>query len=514
MVHSISSMDYLKVDPTNFIHFEFASDVKTISIQQQYTATQSAEETSFETIYEIKLHNPTLRELLIFNSFYVCSTQSEILTLVQLQPKPMLFYKSILEFDSSNMVSILSFDSRSMKVLLDESNEEYFDEKYPLFYRNKLKKLDNKGKNFYRSAIDNALRNNQISAVTSIIEYIVKYQNNFVSSFLFQRNFFDLIEKGISVSSLLNSNIFCFSFDFDEWPSIHFDHDKYLKPYNGSVFELRDSYHSVFDEAHFQIPNKDLELMDNKRVAKVQYTINMLPSLGEYVVMNADGSKTLVNENQLLMAHCIDSDELSIFESDNFGQLIQFKWEQFAFFIHTFGFVMHLFYVFIMVIYIYNIYIENNHQQKDFYSRILILAVVYPAWYDTAQLWNSGWRVYFSELQNYSDLIYIYGSILNVILQNISSSGGDNPNSVSFSFFNKLLMTIILSQQVIKTFFFLKTVNSISYIVTMLTTVIYDLRIFLMVYGILLFFASLIFAVLGLNNRVVNDGLLDSYKAL
>ena len=71
-----------------------------------------------------------------------------------------MFYKSLFEFDCQNMVSILSFDSRSMNVLLDDCNSEFFDEKYPLFYRNKLKKLDNKQRYFYRSAVDNALKNN------------------------------------------------------------------------------------------------------------------------------------------------------------------------------------------------------------------------------------------------------------------------------------------------------------------------------------------------------------------
>ena len=40
--------------------------------------------------------------------------------LVQNQPNPQVFYKSFLEFDGSNMVSILSFDGRSMKYLLGD----------------------------------------------------------------------------------------------------------------------------------------------------------------------------------------------------------------------------------------------------------------------------------------------------------------------------------------------------------------------------------------------------------
>ena len=71
-----------------------------------------------------------------------------------------MFFKSFLELDGANMVSILSFDSRSMKCLLDDINQEYFSSEFPLFYKNKIQKSNNAAKYFYRSAIDSALRNN------------------------------------------------------------------------------------------------------------------------------------------------------------------------------------------------------------------------------------------------------------------------------------------------------------------------------------------------------------------
>ncbi len=88
-----------------------------------------------------------------------------------------------------------------------------------MFYRNKIQKGSSKdNKYFYRSAIDSALRNNQVRAVQEIIKYIVKYQNNFVSSFLFLKNFPTLLDKGISIKPLLDSQVFNYEFDLDEWP--------------------------------------------------------------------------------------------------------------------------------------------------------------------------------------------------------------------------------------------------------------------------------------------------------
>ena len=129
------------------------------------------------------------------------------------------------------MVSILAFDTRSMTYLLDDEFKEYFSETYPLFYRNKIQKGKGKGL-FYRNSIDSALRSNQVGAVQVIIAYVMKYQNTWVSSFLFHKNFADIIEKGINIKNILQSNVFNYEFDLDEWPSTHLSDEECLRPYN------------------------------------------------------------------------------------------------------------------------------------------------------------------------------------------------------------------------------------------------------------------------------------------
>lgn len=68
----------------------------------------------------------------------MCPSQSSIIDLVNDQPDPQVFYKPLFEFDGANMVSILSFDSRSMKYLLCDEFDRYFDDEYPIFFRNKI----------------------------------------------------------------------------------------------------------------------------------------------------------------------------------------------------------------------------------------------------------------------------------------------------------------------------------------------------------------------------------------
>jgi hypothetical protein len=91
-----------------------------------------------------------------------------------MQPNPSFFYKTFLELGVSNMVSILAFDSASMESLLGEANESYFSEEFPIIYKNKVQKRDGKS-HFFTTAIDYALKNNQVKAVDLMVKYIVKY---------------------------------------------------------------------------------------------------------------------------------------------------------------------------------------------------------------------------------------------------------------------------------------------------------------------------------------------------
>ena len=66
--------------------------------------------------------------------------------LIKSQGDYSIFFKSYLELECRNMVSILSFDSTTIQTLLDDNNKEFFDENFPLFYNNRVlpKDLDPK----------------------------------------------------------------------------------------------------------------------------------------------------------------------------------------------------------------------------------------------------------------------------------------------------------------------------------------------------------------------------------
>ena len=123
---------------------------------------------------------------------------SDVESLVCSQPTPMLFFKVFLELGILNLIPYISFDMMSIKHLLEnKDNEQYYDAKYPLFY------LSNG-----RSAIDIALENNLLRSVATMINYIVEYQNDYVFNNLFNHIFVDLMNRGVNVTPLLESNIF------------------------------------------------------------------------------------------------------------------------------------------------------------------------------------------------------------------------------------------------------------------------------------------------------------------
>jgi len=66
-------------------------------------------------------------------------------------------------------------------------------------------------------------------------------------------------------------------------------------------------------------------------------------------------------------------------------------------------------------------------------------------------------------------------------------------------------MTVIFLIQIVKTMGMLKIFDPLSYIVTMLGNVIFDLRVFLLFYAIMVFLFSQVFNVLGLANSQIRN---------
>jgi len=69
------------------------------------------------------------------------------------------------------------------------------------------------------------------------------------------------MKKGIDVHRILDSNIFLYKFEFEEWPQAHSDLRKLIVPYNGSIFEIRNNYETIFPD--LKDPFSDSGFSDN-----------------------------------------------------------------------------------------------------------------------------------------------------------------------------------------------------------------------------------------------------------
>lgn len=172
--------------------------------------------------------------------------------------------------------------------------------------------------------------------------------------------------------------------------------------------------------------------------------------------------------------------------------MIAFKWDYYGYFVHYLGASMHIFFILSLTIYIYTTYLTGvyGESETDIAKFLLILCLIYPFVYDTLQLYKQRWD-YFKDPWNYTDMAFHMSGICNLIFQFTGKAS---------ELRSLLSMTIVLILALIKSLFFLRIFDSLSYLVTLLRSVIYDLRIFMLFYAILMFMFSLIIGVLGLSN--------------
>lgn len=147
--------------------------------------------------------------------------------------------------------------------------------------------------------------------------------------------------------------------------------------------------------------------------------------------------------------------------------------------------------------------IESSLQEQILYASLLTVGILYPAAYDLTQLQRGGLLDYVSDPWNFADFVYIWGSVANSILQVVLGP---------YHLATRVIMSTIVLLLVTKTFFFLRIFPTLTPIVVMITNVIYDLRIFLFFYFILILLFSQLFAVVGLGNRNLRTDLSPSKR--
>lgn len=100
-------------------------------------------------------------------------------------------------------------------------------------------------------------------------------------------------------------------------------------------------------------------------------------------------------------------------------------------------------------------------------------------------------------------MIYLTSSVGNIYCQHQLGP---------FELISKILSINVVILALSKTFFFLRIFEDLSPIVTMLTNVIIDLKVFLLFYTILIILFSLLIGILGVGNKNVPGEFQDNYQ--
>ena len=186
--------------------------------------------------------------------------------------------------------------------------------------------------------------------------------------------------------------------------------------------------------------------------------------------------------------------------------LIDWRWTCFAQRVHRIGYYFHCTYIITMALYINQIYLlkldpkyaddkpelylTETVTKKDAMLYLIAGLLCYPFIYDGSQLVKQGPFQYFAGFWNYVDIFHILGGFYNVYMQ--FTYGSKDVRT-------KCLMILLVMAMLFKLFFFFRIYQRFSVITTMIMTCMYDLKVFMLFFVILLVFLGNCLNVLNIN---------------
>jgi hypothetical protein len=69
----------------------------------------------------------------------------------------------------------------------------------------------------------------------------------------------------------------------------------YKRPYNNSIYSIRQNYKTVFPEEEFDDIFEVAEEISSEKIFKIRYSINLLSMVGQHVVFQ-NGQKVIMNK--------------------------------------------------------------------------------------------------------------------------------------------------------------------------------------------------------------------------
>lgn len=169
---------------------------------------------------------------------------------------------------------------------------------------------------------------------------------------------------------------------------------------------------------------------------------------------------------------------------------------------HYLGAFIHTIYLLTFVIYTNEIYLHRRYESRVPLLWVMLACIIYPMFYDTMQLIKQ--KVdYFEDPWNLIDQCHIWIGVANIIVQRTE------PDILTPQ--SQILMMIVALIMLIKLFFFLRIIDSVSGLVSMLQQVPIDLGPFLLFYAIILLKIACLLSIIDWSNYEFSDDELSRF---
>lgn len=172
--------------------------------------------------------------------------------------------------------------------------------------------------------------------------------------------------------------------------------------------------------------------------------------------------------------------------------LLVFSWESYGCVVHYTGAFIHFVYVLTFAVYLNDVYMYRDFEQRIPLCTAMSICLIYPTVYDFLQCYKQGMGEYFAEFWNWLDQAHIWIGFTNIAVQRFTVDIMSVPT--------QLLMITVIFIMLVKTFFFLRVFDELSFLVKMMSQVMYDLKAFILFYTIICFMFCMLFAVVDLDN--------------
>eukprot|EP00347_Sterkiella_histriomuscorum_P014018 403362477 len=340
-------------------------------------------------------------------------------------------------------------------------------------------------KELMTNILEYSVGQHQYRKISIILEMIIKFNNNLLFNNCIDSYICYMLQKKINLKEYIESNL-----AFPKITSLNYP--QYSKNssviYQSNIDATTFSYFSLWHDHKKYLGDyvqEGQEVNDEAQVQVEQFLINI-----PCTMKDKDFVRSL-----------IESENLEYFETELIQTVLNFKWERYAekFFINQFYLYIVFLLFYVTDLYFFTISGGEEEDQRSMIQQLVLKLtcvgyLVLQEYYEMVMMKRMGFINYIKDLWNIIDqvLALLYILIVIIDIQNIAY------NAIVIMHGFMLIIVFIKFIEILRVF------QGFSYQVSMLRAVFYDLRYFILLYGIVVIVYGLIFTLLKIKTSDEN----------